>query len=543
MKFNKLCLKNFRSFGNNYQELKLGSIGLTALIGKNGSGKTSLAEAIEYAIYGKVRGRKKKQTNKSTLANRHNKNLSVLLHYNDSIEILRCSQPDSISVTKNGIDASDNLKAEVIKMPEDLFANFISFNSKDFKDFLNLSKHDRDVLMDRLFNLRAFEEMQKYAEKLHVDNLKSLTDLQTSHDKYEHSAIRLIKKMEEVKIKRKDRNDEKLESLSIRMSELKPEYDKINKDIEEISKLKEVFKIKWQNLQTKAASARVEIKNIKDKLKLYDSDMCVTCGSKLDTPQHISTKEAYLLKMSRYETALKLGEQTIEKLKEDSIKQTSTETILFKKLAETIADVKNIKNQQIELSTIENIEDKDWSEEIAEMREKASDLKELLKKNTRLDEAYRCILAILDVDTNRKELLIDLVPKLNVEIFKNVQKVGMPFMLRFSQDLTCEVEELGMKIDEDTLSEGETACLNTACLLAFIKLSKISKYTNLMFLDEVFEKLDEDNVKTLLNMIRNYAKEENLEIFLVQQRQTNDECFDRIVKIEKKMSFSNIIQQ
>jgi DNA repair protein SbcC/Rad50 len=544
VRFNSLGLKNFRSFGNNYQELKLGSVGLTALVGKNGSGKTSLAEAIEFAIYGKVRGRKKKQTNKATLANRHNKNLSVTLRFNEDTVVNRCSQPDSLEIKKNGVDASNDLKTEVLKMPDELFANFVSFNSKDFKDFLHLSKHDRDSLMDRLFNLRAFEELQQYVEKLHEDNLKMLQEVQTTHDKYEHSMQRLLKKMQEVKEKRKDRNDVKVEELEGKLQSLKPEFESLQESLTKIADLKKHFNEKWQKLQTGSTKASLMLKDIVEKLELYETDRCLTCGSPLDTPNHISVKEELLLKKAKIESTIVLGKQMIATLKEDARNQTQSEGDLNTKLIEIKSEILSIKKQKTELSSVtETEEDKDWSEEIKQLGEKATDLRVKMEKASRLNEAYNCLLSILDVDVNRQELLTDLVPKLNYEIFKNVQRVGMPFMLRFNNDLSCEIEQLGIKIDEDSLSEGEAACLNTACLLAFMKLSKISKYTNLVFMDEVFEKLDEDNVQTLLNMIRNYAKDEGLEIFLVQQRQMTEECFDRVIKVEKKMMFSYITQQ
>ena len=543
MKFNSIGLQNFRSFGNNYQELVLGKNGLTALVGKNGSGKTSLAEAIEFAIYGKVRGRKKKQANKATLANRHNKNLCVKLNFNDGIIVDRRLQPDSLDIKKEGVDASTYLKKEILRMPEEMYANFISFNSKDFKDFLHLSKHDRDALLDKLFNLKAFEELYNYVEKLNDDNIKKLQDCEQTYKKYAHTANAFLAKIKQVKEKRKNKNEEKITILSDRISQLKPEFEKLQAEIDAIVELKGKLEKRRNSMLEKSAEVKAELSQIIKKLTLYDEDKCPECGSELNTPTHVSTKENLLLRKARYETALQLGNKNLTLLKDEIVTKSNVEKELQENLNNVCVEVKTIKRQQAELEELDTEEDQDWTEQVEQLKEKAKDLKIELSKLERLKEAHNCLMSILDVDKNREELLLDLVPKLNVEVFKNVQKVGMPFLIRFAEDLSCEVEQLGSKIDEDSLSEGEAASLNSACFLAILKLAKIGKYTNLIFMDEVFEKLDEDNVKTILSMIRNYAKEEGLEVFLVQQRQTMEECFDRIVKIEKKMMFSQIIQQ
>lgn len=541
MKFEKLALKNFRSFGNNLQELILGRVGLTALKGKNGSGKTSLAEAIEFALFGKVRGRRKKQSNKASLANRFNKNLQVQLDLN-SYTVDRCSQPDSFTVTKNGRNYVNEHKKELERMPEEIFTNFISFNSKDFKDFLHLSKHDRDMVLDKLFNMYVFVELQEYVEKMQSDNLTVLNTLQNDDKKYQYSVEKISKKVEEIRQKKERQKSLLEEDLQTKMSSLKPIYENIQGELLKITECKKKFNEKWQKMQSGLSDAKAKLSVTQEQLKLYDQSKCPTCGSSLNEPNHTSIKETLLIKVEKYKKAISSGQDILNKIKTEATSQTSGESELQEKLTDVLSEIKMIKNKKEILSDVTE-EDKDWTEEIKNLSEKSSALQESMKKAERLNEVYILLLDVLDVDKNRSSLLKKLLPKLNQEVTKNVSSVGMSFSLIFDEEMTCEIQQLGSKIDEDTLSEGEVICLNTGCLLAFMKLANISKYTNVIFMDETFENVDEDNIQVLLKMIRNYAKEEGLEVFLIQHRQMPEEFFDRVVKVEKSHVFSNIISQ
>lgn len=542
MKFEKLGLKNFRSFGNNFQELLLGKVGLTALKGKNGSGKTSLVEAIEFAMFGKVRGRRKKQTNKASLANRFNKNLQVQLQLN-SYNIDRCSQPDSFTVTKGDNNYINEHKKELERVPEEIFTNFISFNSKDFKDFLHLNKHDRDLVLDKLFNMYVFVELQEYIEKMQSDNLNALQTLQNDDKKYQYSVEKISKKVQEIKHKKEKQKTVLEEDLTSKMINLKPVYEKIQLELSEIAKCKQNFNERWQKMQTGLSEAKAKLNVTLEQLKLYDQSKCPTCGSSLNEPDHISIKETLLLKVEKYKKAISSGQVILNKIKTEATTQTKSESELHEKLTEVLSEIKLIKSKKEILSEANTDEDKDWSEEIKNLKEKSHALQESMEKAQRLNDIYILLLDVLDVDKNRSTLLKKLIPKLNQEVSKNVSSVGMPFSLAFDEEMTCEIQQLGSKIDEDSLSEGEITCLNTGCLLAFMKLANISKYTNVIFMDETFENVDEDNIQVLLKMIRNYAKEEGLEVFLIQHRYMPEEFFDRIVKVEKNNVFSNIVSQ
>ena len=108
MQISNLSVRNFRSFGNNEQTINFNTDkGEVILItGLNGSGKTSIFSAIDYVLYGKVRGRKKKWIPLSKLPNRINNELVCKINFKSAgsdIEIIRGQNPSTLSLYENGI--------------------------------------------------------------------------------------------------------------------------------------------------------------------------------------------------------------------------------------------------------------------------------------------------------------------------------------------------------------------------------------------------------------------------------------------------------
>ena len=104
MKVKSFGLKNFRSYGNNFQSIDLSDKGgLVGLFADNGSGKTSLSECLEYTRFGKIRGRKKQWSSLSSVQNRYNKGAYTKVVYENGIVVERTISPESIIIKKDEI--------------------------------------------------------------------------------------------------------------------------------------------------------------------------------------------------------------------------------------------------------------------------------------------------------------------------------------------------------------------------------------------------------------------------------------------------------
>jgi ABC-type Mn2+/Zn2+ transport system ATPase subunit len=94
-------------------------------------------------------------------------------------------------------------------------------------------------------------------------------------------------------------------------------------------------------------------------------------------------------------------------------------------------------------------------------------------------------------------------------------------------------------IDSDTLSLGETKKINIAILVSYLKLIRTKKFINILFLDEVFSSIDLEGIESILILLKSFANDYNVNIFVVHHALLNQENFDRILRINKEI-FSNI---
>ena len=158
MRIDSIELRNIASYGNALQKIdftkKESNLYLT--IGKNGYGKTTIANAIVFALYGKLDG-----VSLSDLPNRINKNLWVkikLLCGTKKVVVERGLAPKKFKVTINGIEhdragktnVQDYLEKEIYGIPYRVFKNVIILSVNDFKSFLTMGNKDKREIIDRL---------------------------------------------------------------------------------------------------------------------------------------------------------------------------------------------------------------------------------------------------------------------------------------------------------------------------------------------------------------------------------------------------------
>ena len=164
----EIGIRGFKSFGNSEQTLKLNSDKgeLILLTGSNGNGKSSFIESFEYVLYGKVKSMKKKKwATLGTLPNRINgelQNRIKFLSNGTEVEVVRGIGPSVLKLIENGIENDRAGKANIDEKIEnyvgldiETFKSFISMSINDFKNFISLSNDEKQMLLDKLFNLEV----------------------------------------------------------------------------------------------------------------------------------------------------------------------------------------------------------------------------------------------------------------------------------------------------------------------------------------------------------------------------------------------------
>ena len=182
MLISELGIRGFKSYGNNEQILKLNTEKgeLILLVGNNGAGKSSLLDSFDYTLYGKVRGRKKRWATLSTLPNRINGELLNRIKFvsnSTEVEIKRGISPSVLELWENGVLNERAGKANVdekienyIGMDIETFKSFISMSINDFKNFISLSNEEKQLLLDKLFNLEVINILNNILKDIAKNN-------------------------------------------------------------------------------------------------------------------------------------------------------------------------------------------------------------------------------------------------------------------------------------------------------------------------------------------------------------------------------------
>ena len=113
--------------------------------------------------------------------------------------------------------------------------------------------------------------------------------------------------------------------------------------------------------------------------------------------------------------------------------------------------------------------------------------------------------------------------------------MGLNFEVRLDDSFTAKILQLGNEIEPDTLSTGETRRINIAILIAYLKMIRTKKHINILFLDEIFSSIDLRGIQEILILLKSFANDYNINIFVVHHAIMNNEYFDRIIQIDKNI--------
>ncbi|MCZ6155520.1 SMC family ATPase [Campylobacter ureolyticus] len=254
MKLTKLTLKNFKKYA--YEEFDF-SDGITGIVGKNGSGKSTIFDAISFALFGYLKN--KKELVKNSNAD-ENESVEVKLDFligSDAYIVIRTYTGKNL-ISKDSIYKNDNPIASdtssvneeilnLIKMNRKIFENTVFARQKDLITLSEGSTQDRKKMMRKLLGL---EKLDTITENLQ----KEIKDLS--------SQIGIISVL----------SDDEKTKMSENIKKHKDENDAINKEIEELCKEKNKLKNRYIEINKELLELK-DIKNSEDKINTYKNQI------------------------------------------------------------------------------------------------------------------------------------------------------------------------------------------------------------------------------------------------------------------------------
>jgi len=576
MLISEIGIRGYKSFGNNEQVLKLNTESgeLVLLVGKNGNGKSSLLESFEYTLYGKVKSGKTKKWHKlSTLPNRINGELLNRIKFQSNgaeVEIKRGISPSVLDLVENGVlcerAGKSNIDEKIEKyigMDIETFKSFISMSINDFRNFISLTNEEKQLLLDKLFNLEVINILNGILKDLNKNNKVRLASLDSEISALDDS-INSIKRSIEKSIERErleaelaiEREKEDLQSeidrISVEMNSKKDEYKSLKEKIEKI-KLKESELIEELDLEKKQyINTQNDIKIVGQEIDLYDSGKCPTCRTDFDSDHFITLRGSLVEKKRTFEQVRLEIEDNIKKIKERQNKLKSLSEMtnnsfndLNYLLRNYKAEIDKLSKKRDEQNVSKNLEPslnvKEFQNTINELEEKKELSQNMLTISKEKEMYYRELNRILSEEGVKKSIISGIIKPINFFIAENIKKMSLNFEVKLDETFTAEIRSLGSLVEHDSLSTGEQKLTNICILIAYLKLIRTKKHVNILFLDEVFASVDLDNIQKILTLLKSFSNDYNINIFVVHHAVLNQEMFDRILLIEKNI-FSSIAE-
>ena len=548
MRIDYIEFKNFASYGNQKQRLEFKKDGseLFLTLGKNGDGKTTIANAIIFALYGKVEGVKL-----SDLPNRINKELWVKVGIQCgtiNVEIERGLAPTKFNVLINGVEfdkagkrsVQEYLEEEVYGIPYHVFKNIIILSINDFKSFLTMNGADKRQIIDRMFGFSILNDMQRAIKeerksvKMDIDNYESeLNQTMESIKSVRHKLNTLLEESSE-------KNASKIKELKESLVALNEEAKTMKVDADQISENITLKKDEYESQRTDASSLKHELDYLKKKLELYEDGHCPTCETKLDSEWHMEKKDEYATKIEEDTKKIKSI-----KLEMDAITANATELKESKKSIDTkINDIKyNMKSMKAELVKIKETSSGDEFDHLKSLIEQFEE-SEIEKSNKRdqLSGDYNfmsIVEQVLGEDGVKNLAVKTILPGLNANIAAMAQTMHLPFHIRFDEKFNCIINHLGEDINPLTLSTGERKKADFIIIIAIIKILKLRfPQLNLLFLDELLSSVDHDGVYNILKILNQVIKENKINTFVINHTVLPHEIFDKKIQIYRENGFS-----
>jgi len=565
--FEKVRWKNFLSTGNQFTEIDLNRNETTLIIGENGAGKSTVLDALCFALFGKPF----RTISKSQLVNTVNA-METVVEIEFSIasrkyKVIRSIKPNKFEIWQNdkmlnqeanNRDYQKILEQQILKLNYRSFTQVVILGSSTFVPFMQLKAKFRREVVEDLLDIKIFSTMNILLKQRLKDLVVELQEVEynykLSNEKItmQEAYIEDIKNNADIIIKEKQTN---YDSNSIELGK------KINdkKSLEENQKglfesVTDQINVESKDVKLKdLRSTLVEKQKEKDKMIAFfeKHDDCPVCTQ--DIPKDfksemINTKEKekkeIVSGLTKMEEELDKTQSRLNEIKKitDNIQDNSIQ------IAQLNTSIKELEKYQErlsnEISELEkSIVNNSDEEKLKVLKEEFDDI-EKNRKDLKEEKIYKEASRAMLQDTGIKTKIIkQYLPIMNQLINKYL--ASMEFYVNFSLDENFD-ETIKSRFRDNfnyaSFSEGEKMRIDLALLFTWRAIAKMknSTNTNLLVLDEIFDSsLDSAGTDEFLKIL-NTLEGEN--VFVISHKQdVLVDKFKHTLKFEKNKNFSKMV--
>ena len=549
--FKELTYKNFLSTGNNPIKIDLNKSRSTLIVGTNGTGKSTILDAISFALFNKPH----RNVKRGGLVNSVNgKGCEVTIEFETAghtWKVLRGIKPNNFEVYQDGnmIDQQTNvrdyqkfLEQNILKLNHKSFHQIVVLGSSSFIPFMQLKAWDRRDVIEDLLDIGVFSKMKtvlKTRNNIQKDLAKTnRIALNNQKDKIEYQK-KHITQLESINEDAKQSYDEEIKDTQEKISSLKSKLDKYPLGLR--GTLNSLRKVR-EGLNTEKGKHTHSMKELVGKAKFFEvNTACPTCTQEISEDLKTSmltdvktqarqTQEDIDLNKTKYDETIKTLDDVQTQISEmaDISSEISTHTDTMTKLV----------NKQVKEVDVDG--------PVKELADMTYDLIDIQDNLTEAEDQvlYNNIAAEMLKDTGiRTKIIREYLPAMNALINKYLQT--LEFFVAFHLNENFEESIKSRHRDEfvyANFSEGEKMRIDLSLLFAWRQIAKMknSTNTNLLILDETFDSsLDDEGTDNLMKILKTLEKGTNT--FIISHKpDVLESKMEAKIEFTKNNNFSQI---
>tara|TARA_R110000772_G_scaffold159031_5_gene270181 strand:- start:381 stop:2147 length:1767 start_codon:yes stop_codon:yes gene_type:complete len=577
LKIKNVSAKNFMSVGNNTQAVNFDNCQLTLVLGhnldmggdgsRNGTGKTTIINALSYALYGDALTNIKKDN----LINKTNgKGMITTVEFEIQGKHYRIERGRRPNILRLMIDGEDTLNDEqqgdsretqkeierIIGFPHLMFKHLIALNTYT-EPFLSMKANDQKDMIEQLLGITELSqkaEILKERQKVTRDSIKeeeiTINAINTSNERIQKN-IQEIESRGRAWQKNKDDKITDLGTKIVDMEKLDIDTELVNhKSLAELKEQKAnklTLDTEHDRLQTSLSRSAKTLENLVKDLESAKAGICPACEQ---TTSHLDTHEAYTKEVEEkieaetvYYSDLEERDRVLTTAIAEFTDLPENPVTAYGDLEQALQHKHNLDTMHTQLEEKAS-EDNPYTDQIEGL--KTTGLQEvsfeIMNELTHLQDHQDFLYKLLTSKDSfiRKKIIDQNIAYLNHRLSYYLDKLGLPHEVKFASDLNVEITEYGRDLDFDNLSRGERNRLILGLSWAFRDMyESLNRPMNLMCIDELVDSgMDSMGVENALAVLKKMHREQGKNIMLISHKEELVGRVNNVLTVIKEGGFT-----
>ena len=572
--FNTIKIKNFLSIGNEEVEIDFKQ-GLNIITGinkdkqdrRNGVGKSTIADAIHFAIFGETI----RELSKDFIVNAINKKNTVVqlnfsVNENNEVKqykVVRKLKPtkcylfvDDVDLTESTIPNTNKKIKSIVSGSPEVFQNCVIMSLNTTLPFMAQRKVEKRKFIEGILNLEIFSEMLNRARSEYNDVQKKY---EHAHKDYDHSnnILTLLKEQKDniVKsvIEQKEKILNRISVIEKEIEENKNKIEPIDKELVERTKEKIIqINEKLEDISTKISDVKTNITRHDTEISFYqkqidnigtEKDVCPTCLHEITSNdrEHIHLEKEKINKdiLNRKEDIESLKKQVngLKELKKSNLDVKDKINVYISNVKTTANNnklaksyIKNLSNDlDSNNNNLKTLEEKETSVEVQDLESKIKnkliEVEELEKNTNDIHndlEILNVVKYILSEEGVKSFIVKKILDVLNNRLAYYLQKMDANCLCSFNELFEEKIiNEKGEDCSYFNFSGAERKNIDLAILFTFMDMRRLQGEVayNIVIFDELLDSsLDEKGVELVLSLLNERVEEYKENIYIISHR-------------------------